>query len=91
MKPVLTETKPQLWRAVAIFEDGQECLLYVGASSPQIRAGYLRAFHDVLDAEQREQVKAILLQRWNGAPDAGRWVEQAELSLPKQQKLAKSA
>ncbi|HMP01761.1 MAG TPA: hypothetical protein PKD86_11315 [Gemmatales bacterium] len=91
MKSVLTESKPQLWRAVAVFESGQDCLLYLGASSPQIRAGYLRAFNDVLDAEERDQVKAILLQRWHGAPDAGRWVEQAELSLPKELRLARSA
>lgn len=91
MKTYLTEAKPQIWRAVAIFDDEREALLYLGASSQQVRAGYLRAFNDVLDEEEREQIKSISLQRWNGAPDAGKWAEQCELILPTRRKLARSA
>jgi hypothetical protein len=87
----LTETKPQIWRAVAVFDDDREALLYLGASSQQVRAGYLRAFNDVLDEEEREMTKAISLQRWNGAPDAGKWSQQCELILPTRRKLARSA
>jgi hypothetical protein len=88
---VLTEAKPQCWRAVAIFEDGRECLLYLGMSSPQIRAGYVRAFYDILDEEEREQIRSIGLQRWQGAPDAGRWHQQTTLTVPSKARLAKSA
>ncbi len=91
MKTFLTEAKPQCWRAVAIFADEREALLYLGSSSPQIRSGYLRAFNEVLDEEEREQIVSIQLQRWHGAPDAGRWHEQCELVIPGRKNLAKSA
>ncbi len=86
-----TESKPQGWRALAIFEDGSERLLFLGRSSTQVRAGYTTAFFEVLDDEEREQVRTISLQRWHGAPDAGRWLQQTTLSLPTAGKLAKSA
>jgi hypothetical protein len=78
-----TEAKPQGWRAVVQFNDGRpECLLYLGRSSTQIRAGYVEAFNDVLDDEEREHVETISLQRWHGAPDAGRWMNQTNLKVP---------
>lgn len=89
MTSFLTESKPQIWRAVAVFDDDREALLYLGASSQQIRAGYLKAFNEVLDAEEREQVRQISLQRWNGAADAGKWSHQCDLILPTRRKAAK--
>ncbi len=86
-----TESKPQGWRALAVFEDGSERLLYLGRSSTQVRAGYATAFMEVLDDEERDQVRSISLQRWQGAPDAGRWHTQGTLNLPTAVKLAKSA
>jgi hypothetical protein len=78
-----TESKPQGWRAVAVFKDGRDdCLLYLGRSSTQVRAGYVEAFMEVLDEEERDQVETIDLQRWHGAPDAGRWLHQNTLKLP---------
>src|SRR5947208_17024844 len=86
-----TESKPQGWRAVAMFDDERaEALLYLGRSSTQVRAGYVEAFTEVLDEEEREHVTAIELQRWHGAPDDGRWVLQTQLKLPTQ-KLVKVA
>lgn len=86
-----TESKPQGWRALAIFEDGRESLLFLGRSSSQVRSGYITAFSEVLDAEERAQVRSISLQRWNGAPDAGRWVQLTTLNIPIEMKLVKSA
>jgi hypothetical protein len=86
----LTEAKPQCWRALAIFTDRSERLLYLGRSSEKVRAGYATAFFEVLDEEEREQVESIQLQRWNGAPDAGRWQVQADLARPNT-KLARVA
>jgi hypothetical protein len=91
MSAYLTEAKPQGWRALAQLEDGRELLLYLGRSSTQIRAGYTTAFFEVLDDEEREQVQAISLQRWNGAADAGKWTEQSKLTVPTAVKLAKVA
>ena len=82
MSSYLTESKPQGWRAVAVFEDRREALLFLGRSSTQVRAGYANAFMDILDEEERSQVKSISLQRWNGAPDAGKWMQQTTLAIP---------
>jgi hypothetical protein len=86
-----TEAKPQCWRAVAIFEDRPEALLYLHRSSPQVRAGVKQAFFDVLDEEERGRVQSISLQRWNGAPDAGRWQHQTSLPLPSRDKAVVAA
>lgn len=79
---ILTEAKPQSWRAVASLADGRELLIYLGRSTTQVRAGYATAFREVLDDEERGQVEKIALQRWDGAPDAGRWVQQTTLAVP---------
>ena len=86
-----TEAKPQGWRAVAVFDDRGDRLLYLGRSSTQVRAGFGQAFFEVLDDEEREHVRAVSLQRWHGAPDAGRWMHQTNLTVPVKAKLARSA
>ncbi len=85
------EAKPQCWRAVAVFDDRSERLIYLGRSSPQVRAGFVEALMHLLDDEERERVTVVQLQRWNGAPDAGRWVVQGPLNIPETAKLARSA
>src|SRR4051812_9413033 len=77
-----TESKPQGWRAVAVFEDRPELLLYLHRSSTQVRLGLRQAFFEVLDEQECGKVKSISLQRWHGAPDSGRWVHQTDLSIP---------
>jgi hypothetical protein len=78
-----TESKAQGWRAVAVYDDGRtEALLFLGRSSTQVRAGFVEAFLEVLDDEEREHVESISLQRWNGTPDAGRWMPQSTLKVP---------
>jgi hypothetical protein len=86
-----TEAKPQGWRAMALFDDREDRLLFVGRSSTQVRAGFAAAFSEVLDDEDREHVCSISLQRWHGAPDAGRWVHQTNLTIPTDVKIARSA
>jgi hypothetical protein len=77
-----TEAKPQGWRAVAVFEDRPDQLIYLGRSSTQVRAGYGAAYFEILDEEERSLVRAIALQRWHGAADAGRWMHQTTLNIP---------
>jgi hypothetical protein len=86
-----TEAKPQGWRAVAVFDDRTDRLVYLGRSSTQVRAGITEAFFEVLDDEEREHVKSVSLQRWNGTPDSGRWMHQTNLTIPVKAKLARSA
>jgi hypothetical protein len=86
-----TEAKPQGWRAVAVFDDRSDRLIYLGRSSTQVRSNFAPAFFEVLDDEEREHVCSISLQRWHGAPDAGRWLHQTNLNIPVKAKLARSA
>jgi hypothetical protein len=86
-----TEAKPQGWRALAIFDDRPDRLIYLGRSSTQVRAGFVQAYFEVLDDEEREHVRSISLQRWHGAPDAGRWIHQTNLAVPTRAKVARSA
>lgn len=82
-----TESKPQGWRALAVFENGSEFLIFVGRSTTQIRAGYKEAFMELLDEEERAQVHKISLQCWDGAPDRGRWVSKGVLTIPDRAKV----
>jgi hypothetical protein len=86
-----TEAKPQGWRALAIFDDRGDRLIYLGRSSTQVRAGFVQAYFEVLDDEEREHVRSVSLQRWHGAPDAGRWMHQTNLTVPTRAKVARSA
>jgi hypothetical protein len=86
-----TESKPQGWRAMAVFEDRSDRLIYLGRSSTQVRAGFSTAFFEVLDEEERDQVRTVRLERWHGAPDAGRWLQQTTLNIPTLAKVAQSA
>ena len=86
-----TEAKPQGWRAVAVFDDRPDQLIFLGRSSTQVRAGYVTAFFELLDEEERGHVRAVALQRWHGAPDAGRWMHQTTMNIPATAKVAASA
>src|SRR5262249_24680079 len=86
-----TESKPQGWRALAVFDDRPERLLYLGRSASDVRAGYATAFYEVLDEEERAHVRSIALQHWNGEADAGHWVHQATLSVPTSASVTQSA
>ena len=86
-----TEAKPQCWRAVAVFDDRPEMLLYLNRSSPQVRAGYREAFMDLLEEDERSHVKSVSMQRWQGAPDSGRWVHQSDLPVPMKEKIMLAA
>jgi hypothetical protein len=86
-----TESKPQGWRAIAVFDDRTDRLIFLGRSSAQVRAGFSSAYFEVLDEEERAHVSSVSLQRWHGAPDQGRWLHQTNLPVPAKLKLARSA
>ena len=86
-----TEAKPQGWRAMAVFEDRSERLVYLGRSSTQVRTNFAEAYFEILDDEERDLVRSIALQRWHGAPDSGRWIHQTNLTVPVPAKVARSA
>lgn len=88
---VQTESKAQGWRALAVLDGQVEALLFVGRSSTQVRAGYPDAYAGQLDDEERDRVTAIRLQQWQGTPDAGKWLDKAELRIPAPAKLAHAA
>jgi hypothetical protein len=88
---IQTESKAQGWRAVAMLDGSVEALLFVGRSSTQVRAGYGEAFAELFDDEEKERTTAIKLQQWQGTPDAGKWLDKAELRLPTGAKLVRAA
>lgn len=77
-----TESKFRGWRAVAVFVDGTECLVYLGRSTTQVRAGYVAAYGELLDAEEQARVREVALECWQGVADAGRWIRKATLLVP---------
>ena len=76
---------------MAVFDDRPDRLVYLGRSSTQVRANFAQAYFEVLDEEERDHVRSISLQRWHGAPDAGRWMHQTNLNIPTLAKVARSA
>jgi hypothetical protein len=86
-----TEAKPQSWRAMAVFADRTERLLYLGRSTNQVRAGYAGAYEEVLDEDEKARVCSVSLQCWSGAPDQGSWIPKTTLALPSATKTTVSA
>ncbi len=83
-----TESKLQGWRAVAVFADGTECLVYLGRSTTQVRADYAAAYAELLDDEEHRSVREVALECWQGAADAGRWIRKSTLAVPSREPLA---
>ena len=79
---IQTESKAQGWRAVAVFDDRPDALIFVGRSSTHVRQEYVEAYNELLDDEEREHVTSVQLQQWSCAPDAGRWVLKNTLKVP---------
>jgi hypothetical protein len=79
---IQTESKAQGWRAIAIFDDRPDALIFVGRSSTNVREEYAEAFLELFDDEEKEHVISIQLQQWSGAPDAGRWIQKNTLKIP---------
>jgi hypothetical protein len=88
---IQTESKAQGWRAVAVFDDRPDALIFVGRSSTQVRQEYTEAFLELFDDEEREHVTTIQLQQWSGAPDAGRWILKNTLKVPASVKVRLAA
>jgi hypothetical protein len=86
-----TESKPQGWRAMATVPGEADRLIYLGRSSTQVRAGYVNAYFELLEEDERALVNGITLQKWHGAADAGRWLHQTNLTVPSKAKVAQSA
>ncbi len=77
-----TEAKLQAWRALAVFADRSECLIFVGRSTSQVRENYAKAYLEILDDDERAQVQSITLQCWHGAADRGHWIQKSTLPVP---------
>ena len=82
-----TESKLQGWRAVAVFVDGREYLVYLGRSTTQVRANYAAAYAELLEDDEQRCVSEIALECWQGAADAGRWLRKSLLAIPSREPL----
>lgn len=85
------EQRAQNWRAVAVFQDRPEQLIYLGLSCQQVRAGLATSFFETFDEEERAQVTSISLQRWTGTPDMGKWQQTGTVAVPEARILATAA
>ncbi|WP_439628294.1 hypothetical protein [Gemmata sp.] len=79
---ITTESKAQNWRAVVVFDDRPDALIFVGRSSTQVRQEYVESFLELLDDEERGHASTIQMQQWSGSPDAGRRLFKSELKVP---------
>jgi len=77
-----SESRAQNWRAVVIFDDRPDALIFVGRSSTHVRQEYVDAFMELLDEEERGHASTVQMQQWSGSPDAGRWLFKSELKVP---------
>lgn len=78
----LTETRVQNWRALGINNEGGEHLIYLGTSSEQVKKGYVTAFYELLTSDEQANMRRLVLERWHGVADSGRWVKQDFLKMP---------
>lgn len=88
---VQIESKAQGWRALGVYKDGTEALIFVGRSSTHVRESYAAAFNELFEDEEREHIDTIHLQQWQGAPDAGKWINKAVLRIPSPSKAKAAA
>ena len=78
-----TEAKPQSWRRRGrVRRSPRSAAVSQPLGHAQVREGFRKAYFDLLDDEQRGHVHHISLQRWQGAPDSGRWQHQSNLAVP---------
>ncbi|MBN9519297.1 hypothetical protein J0H58_12365 [bacterium] len=79
---IQTESKAQGWRAIAVFEDGSEGIVFIGRSSTHVRQEYVEAYLGAVKDEEWDEATTIRMEQWSGAPDAGRWVHKSNLKVP---------
>jgi len=72
----------QNWRAVAVLKDGKEALIVMGHSQFQVTNLYHEAFLEVVHPELQATCEGIVLQKWHGKPERGRWVNAGTLRMP---------
>lgn len=80
---------PSTWRAVAVFDDRPDQLVYMGESSGSVRVAIPHAFEEVLDDEERLHCIAISLQGWHGNLHLGKWYHHSDLTVPGKSKLVR--
>lgn len=72
----------QDWRAIAKIRGGREALVTLGENQFQVTQTYQEAFLEVIHPDLQALCDGIVLQRWKGQPERGRWVEVGTLRLP---------
>ena len=81
-----TETKPQLWRAVAVFEDRPDQLIYLNRSNTQVVAATAPPTWNC-SMKRNASMSAPCRCSAGKRPDSGRWVHQANLIVPNQERV----
>ena len=71
----------QNWRAVAHLRR-KEALIILGQSQFQVTNTYQEAFLEVVHPDLQATCEGISLQKWQGQPERGRWINVATLRIP---------
>jgi len=79
----------QNWRVIALIKKKtrtkappEEALVYMGTSSHQVSICYKHAFREIFDDHACEDVLAIVMQKWKGHPECGKWLDVSKLDIP---------
>ena len=82
----LFEAKLQRYKAVAVFKNGTEGHIVFGQHVQSVQDQYDEAFFSLYgkdsESDQTANVQEIQIQRWDGQPDAGRWVHVKTYPVP---------
>jgi hypothetical protein len=70
------------WRALAINTHGKEHMIFTDKSYEKVLKIYSIAFEELLEDEEKQQIKAVILQEWYGTPDRGEWKKRKFLKIP---------
>jgi hypothetical protein len=79
----------QNWRVIALLKKKnkpkapiEEALVYIGTSSHQVSICYKHAFREIFDDKIKEDILGVIMQKWKGRPDCGRWIDVSKLDIP---------
>lgn len=82
-----TTTLPKIttfsnWRVIAENSAGEQHLILMGHSYTKITDDYPQVYSELLDEDEKSNIRSISLERWFGTSTKGKWVRKQLLSIP---------
>lgn len=70
------------WRVIAKDVYGNEHLIFTGQSYSHVTESFGESFKELLEPDEKAKIKEVVVQRWNGLPNRGTWVNKKSLAIP---------